>query len=132
MDIRLITVKEDFEKAFSILDNRNYPLSFYEFTLKHDQFHQEKGRKLIGLFIQDECLGYLSYQIENCPYLDRILVIKEIQQTTIGSYKALMDFTDIIAKDENCRAIKISKTQVDKLNTNLFDKFENFLKRIIH
>ena len=42
MDIRLITVKEDFEAAYGILNQREYPLSFYEYTLKHDLYNNNK------------------------------------------------------------------------------------------
>lgn len=130
MDIRLITVKEDFEKAFNIINNKDYPLSFYEFMLKHDRFSDDFSTKLIGVFMDDECIGHLSYQVKQCPHLDRLLEIKEIHQTNIKSYKAMMNFIDILAKEENCRAIKISKEKVERLNQNVFDKFENFLKKI--
>ena len=45
MDIRLITVKEDFEKVYGILNQREYPLSFYEYTLKHDLYQNKKKLK---------------------------------------------------------------------------------------
>lgn len=132
MDIRLITVREDFEKAYNILNQKDYPLSFYEFSLKYERMIKDDSLKLIGVFIHDECIGHLSYQVEKCDYLGRVLVIKEIHQTSIKSYKTLMDFIDTIAKDENCRAIKISKSKVERLNLSIFDKFENVLKSIIH
>lgn len=131
MDIRLITVKEDFEKAFDILNEKEYPLSFYEYILKHDQFQKESSLKLIGVFDKDECIGTLSYTVEECPDLDRILDIKEIYQTGIKGHKLLMDFIDVLAQDENCRVIKISKKKVTKLNASIFDRFEDFMKSII-
>jgi hypothetical protein len=131
MDIRLITVKEDFEKAFNILNHREYPLSFYEYVLKHDQFQKHLALKLIGVFENGNCLGTLSYQVEQCPQLDRILEIKEINRTGIRGHKQLMEFIDILAKDEECRVIKISNKKVSRLNDSIFDKFEGFLKNII-
>lgn len=131
MDIRLITVKEDFEKAFNILNQREYPLSFYEYVLKHDQFQKDYGLKLIGVFENENCIGTLSYLVETCPHLDRILDIKEIYQTGIKGHKHLMDFVDVLAKEENCRVIKISKKKVERLNNSVFDRFEDFLKNII-
>ncbi len=131
MDIRLITVKEDFEKAFNILNQKAYPLSFYEYVLKHDQFHKKTTLKLIGIFEDDNCIGTLSYQVVECPHLDRILDIKEIYQTGIKAHKKLMTFIDILAKEEKCRVIKISKNKIEKLNNSIFDRFEGFLKNII-
>ena len=131
MDIRLITVKEDFERAFNILNQREYPLSFYEYVLKHDQFHKDSTLKLIGVFENDNCIGTLSYLVEQCPNLGRILEIKEIYKTGINGHKQLMDFIDVLAKEENCRVIKISKKKVERLNSSIFDRFEGFLKNII-
>lgn len=132
MDIRLITVKEDFEKAFRILDQREYPLSFYEYTLKHDSFTNRDQLKLVGVFLDDDCMGTISYKITPCPHLGRILEIKEMHQKNIKGYKALMDFIDEIAKDEGCLSIKICKNKAERLNRNVFDRFENFLKGLIH
>lgn len=132
MDIRLITVKEDFEKAYNILNQREYPLSFYEFTLKHDDYQNNEGAKLLGVFEADTCQGSISYKVTKCPHLGRILEIQEINQTSIKSYKVMMDFLDTLAKEEDCHAIKICKNKVERLNQNIFDRMENFLKRIIH
>ncbi len=132
MDIRLITVKEDFEKAYSILNQREYPLSFYEYTLKHDSYTNNQLLKLIGVFQDDECVGTISYKISPCPHLGRVLEIKEMHQKTIKGYKVLMDFIDEIANDEKCHAIKICKNKAERLNHNIFDRFENFLKSLIH
>ena len=132
MEIRLVTVKEDFEKAYNLINQSTYPLSFYEFVLKHDRFSDDTSLKLIGVFQNEECLGHLSYRVEKCTYLERVLVIKEIHQTNIKSYKVMMDFIDILAKEENCRAIKISKEKIERLNAGFFDKFENILKNLIH
>jgi hypothetical protein len=131
MDIRLISVKEDFEKAFNILNNKEYPLSFYEYVLKHDQFHKDSSLKLIGVFENENCIGTLSYQVEHCSQLDRILNIKEIYQTNIKGHKQLMEFIDVLAKEENCRVIKISKKKVTRLNNSVFDRIEGFLKNTI-
>ncbi len=132
MDIRLITVKEDFEKAYNILNQREYPLSFYEYTLKHDDYQNGEGPKLLGVFEAENCLGTISYKVEKCPHLGRILEIREIYQTNIRGYKVMMDFLDKLAKEEDCHAIKICKNKVERLNQNIFDKVENFLKRIVH
>jgi hypothetical protein len=132
MDIRLITVKEDFEKAYSILNQREYPLSFYEYALKHDSFSNNKMLKLIGVFKDDECIGTISYQISCCPHLGQFLEIIEMYQKNIGGYKALMDFIDEIAKDENCNAIKICKNKAERLNYTSFDKVENYLKNLFN
>ena len=132
MDIRLITVKDDFEKAYRILNQREYPLSFYEYTLKHDSFHNKQLLKLIGFFQDDECLGTISYKITSCPDLGRILEIKEIHQQSMRSYRTLMDFIDDIAKDENCYTIKICKNKAERLNHSIFDKMETFLKSLLH
>jgi hypothetical protein len=131
MDIRLITVKDDFEKAFNILKNDEYPLSFYEYVLKHDQFQKYTSLKLIGVFDGHQCIGTLSYQVDDCPHLERILDVKEIHQTNIRGYKKLMDFIDVLAKEEDCNVIKISKKKVEKLNHSIFDRFEDYLKNII-
>lgn len=132
MDIRLITVKDDFEKAYRILNQREYPLSFYEYTLKHDSFNNKQLLKLVGFFQDDECLGTVSYKISPCPHLGRILEIKEIHQHSIKTYKALMDFIDDIARDENCYTIKICKNKADRLNHSIFDRVETFLKNLLH
>lgn len=132
MEIRLVTVNEDFEKAYKILLQQKYPLSFYEFVLKHDQFEKKSTAKLIGVFDGDECIGHLSYVITKCPHLDRILDIKEINQTSLKSYNAMMNFIDILAQEEKCRAIKISKKEVSRLNNGLFDRLENKLKALLH
>jgi hypothetical protein len=130
MNIRLITVKEDFEKAYGILDQREYPLSFYEYTLKHDSFTNRNLLKLVGIFSDDECLGTISYKISPCAHLGKILEIKEMHQKNIKGYKALMDFIDDIAKEEGCLSIKICKNKAERLNHSIFDRFENFLKSI--
>lgn len=131
MDIRLITVKEDFEKAYNILNQKEYPLSFYEYSLKHEITYNN-GQKLIGVFEHDECLGTISYLVAVCPHLGKILEIREIYQTNIRGYKALMDFLDTLAKEEECHAIKICKNSADRLSTGIFDRMENFLKRLVH
>ena len=132
MDIRLITVKEDFEAAYGILNQREYPLSFYEYTLKHDHFINDKKLKLIGVFINDECMGTISYRIAPCPHLGRILEIKEMHNKNIKGYKAMMDFIDEIAHEEKCHAIKICKNKPERLSHSVFDKFENFLKGLLN
>lgn len=133
MDIRLITVKEDFEKAYNILNQKEYPLSFYEYSLKHENYHaQNPGPKLLGVFQDDICLGTISYKLTPCPYLGKILEIKEIYQTTIGSYKVMMDFLDTLAADEKCQAIKICKNKAERMDGSIFDRMENFLKNLIH
>lgn len=132
MDIRLITVKEDFEKAYNILSQREYPLSFYEYSLKHEthSYSENDGPKLIGVFENDLCLGTISYVVGNCNHLGKILEVKEIYQTSIRGYKALMDYLDKLAKEEDCHAIKICKNSPDRLNKNIFDRIENFLKSL--
>lgn len=132
MDIRLITVKDDFEKAYRILNQREYPLSFYEYTLKHDSYTNKELLKLIGVFQDDDCLGTISYKITPCPHLGKILEIKEIHHKQMRSYKAMMDFIDEIAKEETCFTIKICKNKADRLNHSIFDRVENFLKSLIH
>lgn len=132
MDIRLITVKEDFEKAYNILNQKEYPLSFYEYSLKHENYQYNEGPKLLGVFEDDNCIGTISYKVAKCPYLGKILEIKEIYQTNIKSYKVMMDFLDKLALEENCLAIKICKNQAERLNQSIFDKVENFLKQMIH
>lgn len=131
MDIRLITVKEDFEKAFRILDQREYPLSFYEYTLKHDSFRNPQRLKLIGAFQDDECVGTISYKITPCPHLGRILEIQEMHQKNIKGYKVMMDFLDEIAREEECLSIKICKNKAERLDFNFLDRFETFLKKLI-
>jgi len=133
MDIRLITVKEDFEKAYNILNQKEYPLSFYEYALKHENYSsQDIGPKLIGVFQDDTCIGTLSYKLTPCPHLGRILEIKEIYQSNIKSYKAMIDFLDTLAAEENCQAIKICKNSAERMNNNIFDRIENFLKKLVH
>ena len=88
--------------------------------------------KLIGVFIDDECVGTISYKITQCPHLGQILEIKEMHQKNIKAYKIMMDFIDEIAQDEHCHAIKISKNKADRLNHSVFDRVENFLKGLIH
>ena len=131
MEIRLITVKEDFEKAFNILNQKDYPLSFYEYILKHDQIKKSTALKLIGVFENDKCIGTLSYIVTETNDLGRILDIKEIFQTNINAHKSLLEFIDVLAKDEKCRIIKISKKKVEKLHNNIFDRFEDYIKNII-
>ena len=133
MDIRLITVKEDFEKAYNILNQKEYPLSFYEYTLKHENYHGTSvGPKLLGVFQDELCLGTISYQLTPCPHLGKILEVKEIYQINFSGYKTLMDFLDKLAHDENCQAIKICKNQAERMNKSIFDRLENFLKKIVH
>lgn len=132
MEIRLITVKDDFEKAFNLLNQKEYPLSFYEYTLKHDHYSNQNTLKLVGVFKDDECVGTISYQISPCKHLDRILEIKEQHLKNIQSYKVMMDFLDELAKEENCRAIKICKNEARRLDHSIFDRMENFLKSIVH
>jgi hypothetical protein len=132
MDIRLITVREDFEKAYNILNQKEYPLSFYEYSLKHENFNNlNTGPKLIGVFQEDICVGSISYMICPCPYLGKILEVKEIYQVNVKSYKVMMDFLDTLAAEENCQAIKICKNKADRMERNVFDKVENFLKKLI-
>lgn len=132
MDIRLITVKDDFEKAYNLLNQREYPLSFYEYALKHDHYSDKSRLKLIGIFQDDECFGTISYKITPCPHLGSILEIKEQHLKNIKSYKVMMDFIDELAREENCQAIKICKNQPQPLDYSLFDRVESFLKKLIH
>ncbi len=131
MDIRLITVKDDFEKAYNILNQREYPLSFYEYSLKHETHSYSDGYKLIGVFDNEDCLGTISYLVRPCPHMGKILEVKEIYQTSIKGYKALMDHLDKLAKEENCNAIKICKNSAERLSANFFDRIETFLKNLV-
>jgi len=120
-------------KKPNILNQKEYPLSFYEYALKHENYNaQDIGLKLIGVFQDDACIGTLSYKLTPCPHLGKILEIKEIHQSNIKSYKAMIDFLDTLAADENCQAIKICKNSADRMDINIFDRFENFLKKLIH
>jgi hypothetical protein len=132
MDIRLITVREDFEKAYNILNQKEYPLSFYEYSLKHEFQPLVEGPKLIGVFDTNECIGTISYRATACPHLGKILEIKEIHHTNVKSYKMMMDFLDSLAKEENCNAIKICKNEAERMSQNVFDRVENFLKKLLH
>lgn len=132
MDIRLITVKEDFEKAYGILNQREYPLSFYEYTLKHDLFQNQNKLKLVGIFRNEDCIGTISYKISPCAHLGRVLEIMEMHYQSITAYKTLMDFIDDVARDENCSSIKIRKNKPERLNNSVFDRFENFLKGLVN
>lgn len=132
MEIRLITVKEDFEKAYNILNQKEYPLSFYEYNLKHDHFQNNDKLKLIGFFKNDNCIGTISYRVTLCPILGKILEIRELHHHGISAYVVLMDFIDQIAHDEKCYSIKICKNRPDRLNYSIFDRFESFLKNLIN
>lgn len=44
----------------------------------------------------------------------------------------MMDFLDTLAADENCQAIKICKNKAERMDNNVFDRLENFLKKLIH
>lgn len=124
---------EDFEKAYNILNQKEYPLSFYEYSLKHDNYHpQSIGPKLIGVFQDDACIGTISYQLTPCPDLGKILEVREIYQTNIKSYKVMMDFLDTLAMEENCQAIKICKNKAERMNIGIFNRLENFLKKMTH
>lgn len=124
---------EDFEKAYNILNQKEYPLSFYEYSLKHETWNgNNTGPKLIGVFQDDECIGSISYKITPCPYLGKILEIREIYHTNIKSYKIMMDFLDRLASDEDAQAIKICKNKAERMEKSIFDRMENFLKKLIH
>ena len=130
MDIRLVTVREDFEKAYNILNSKEYPLSFYEYSLKHENFHKSEGLKLIGVFENDLCMGSISYRVISCIHLEKILEIKEIYQSSIKTYKVMMDFLDQLAREEDCRVIKICKNKPERLDHNFFDRFENYFRKL--
>jgi hypothetical protein len=133
MEIRLITVMEDFEKAYNILNPKEYPLSFYEYSLKHENyFSNNAAPKLIGVFENGECIATISYVLTPCPYLGRILEVKEIYQTSIKGHKAIFSFLDDLALEEDCQSIKICKNTPSGINLNIFDKFENYLKKFNH
>ncbi len=132
MEIRLITVKDDFEKAFNLLNQREYPLSYYEYTLKHDSYNKADTLKLVGVFSDDECIGTISYKITPCPHLGQILEIKEKHLKNIKGHKIIMDFIDELAFEENCQAIKICKNEAKRLDHSIFDRIENFLKWTNH
>jgi hypothetical protein len=130
MEIRLITTQEDFEKVYKTLNQYDYPLSFYEFQLKHSDVYKKESNKLIGAFQNNHCLGHLSYKILFAKNNDNILEINELFYQDVKAYKILMNFTDLIAQEEKCCAIKISNKKIDKLKAGLFDRFENILKSI--
>ncbi len=130
MEIRLITVRDDFEKAFNLLNHSEYALSFYEYFLKHDLYSEKKSAKLIGFFEESECIGTISYKIENCPSLGRILEVHEIHYKEAKAYEKLIDFLDNIALDESCDSIKICKNKVERLNFSIFDKVETYFKNL--
>jgi len=134
MDIRLITVKEDFEKAFGILNSKDYHLSFYEFSLRHEI---KRGHRLIGAFNNDECLGVLSYEINPNHVLGKILHIKEIKTNKNLKVKPniihseLLDFIEKIALEEKCDLVKMQYQHREQLNKSIFDRFENYLKSLL-
>ncbi len=130
MDIRLITVKDDFELAFNLLNQEEYALSFYEYFLKHDQYSAFASLKLIGAFEENKCVGTISYKIVICPYLGRILEVHEMHHKNVKAYKVLLDFLDSIASDESCDSIKIRKNKVERLNFTIFDKVETYFKNL--
>ena len=132
MDIRLISVKEDFELAYGILNQREYPLSFYEYTLKHDLYQNKKKLKLIGAFKDDCCLGTIGFKISHCRDLGKILEIMEIHHMNLSAYSHLMDFINDVASDEHCDNIKIQKNKPERLNHSIFDRIEIYLKSVIN
>lgn len=137
MEIRLISVKEDFEKAFGALYAKKYHLSFYEFSLRHDYHSKHATHRLIGAFFSDECLGTLSYEINPNHVLGKILHIKEIKTQNKSSVKpekirtALLDFIERIAIDEKCDLVKMQYQHSENHNASIFDRFENYLRSII-
>ena len=139
MEIRLISTREDFEKAFNLLNQKEYALSFYEYFLKHDQYSKNHSAKLIGVFKKnidqeggrsDDCVGSLSYRLITCKDLGRILEVKEIYYKDIKAYESLLDFLDDVAVDEMCNSIKICKNQAERMNFSIFDKVENYFKNL--
>lgn len=134
MDIRLITVKEDFEKAFGILNSKDYHLSYYEFSLRHEI---KRGHQLIGAFQQDECLGVLSYEINPNHVLGKILHIKEIKTNKSLKVKpntihsVLLDFIEKIAIEEKCDLVKMQYQHREQLNKSIFDRVESYLKSLL-
>jgi hypothetical protein len=64
--------------------------------------------------------------------MGKILEVKEIYLKNIKGHKVLIDFLDRLASEENCQAIKICKNQAERMSQNIFDRFENFLKNLIH
>lgn len=137
MEIRLISVKEDFEKAFGVLYAKNYHLSFYEFSLRHDYHSKHATHRLIGAFHRDECLGALSYEINPNHVLGKILHIKEIKTQNKSAFKPenirseLLDFIERIALDEKCDLVKMQYQHSEKHNESIFDRFENYLRSIL-
>lgn len=134
MDIRLISVKEDFEKAYGALYAKNYHLSFYEFNLRHDHQSKHATHKLVGAFKNDDCLGTISYEINPNHVLGKILHIKEVKTNNKSSIKAelirsqLLDFIEKIANDEKCDLIKMQYQHREEYSPGIFDRFENYLR----
>lgn len=134
MDVRLITAREDFEAAFSLLDHDKYPLSFYEYALKHDSYQKNECLKLIGAFVgsnfEQNCLATISYRVKSCPQIGKILEIKEIYQKNQLAYESLINFLEEVANDEKCLLIKIDKNNPERLAHSSLDRLENFLKSL--
>lgn len=134
MEIRLITVKEDFEKIFGVLYAKNYHLSFYEFSLRHDLHSKHATHKLVGAFNGEECIGALSYEINPNHVLGKILHIKEVKTIVKSNPKPenirsqLLDFIERIALDEKCDLVKMQYQNSENHNVSIFDRFENYLR----
>ncbi len=137
MDIRLITVKEDFERIFSAFYANKSHLSFYEFNLRHEFTQKQNLHNLIGLFEGDQCYGILSYEINPNHVLGKILHIKEIRTIANHGLKAegirgqLLDFIEAVAIDEKCDLVKMQYEHKEKLTNSIFDRFENYLRGLI-
>lgn len=137
MEIKLITVREDFEKIFGALYAKNSHLSFYEFSIRHELHLKHGNHYLIGLFVDQECHGALSYEINPNHVLGKILHIKEIKTLNKSPIKIetirskLLDFIERIAVEEKCDLVKMQYQHNEKLTNNIFDRFENYLKSLI-
>ncbi len=136
MEIRLISVKEDYEKAFGMINQSDYHLSYYEFSLRHGHSNHSE-HKLVGAFLDGECLGILSYSINPNHVLGKVLHIKEVKTDPKNPKAAntvrnsLLSFIETIALEERCDLVKLQYQHKEKLTRSIFDRFENYLKSLL-
>ncbi len=137
MEIRLITVRDDFERAFKILKPKEYHLSFYEFNIRHELKTNYSSHQLIGAFNQDQCIGFISFELNPNHVIGKILHIKEIKTLPNETYSAkeiknqLLDFIQQIAIDEKCDLVKMQYDHNEKLDNTVFDRIETYLKSLL-
>lgn len=112
-----------FELAYKLIADSQYPLGFYEYALIH-----ENQFLLIGLFNNDDLVCTASLELDRSL---KIIYVNEIHSSQPKFISRMSDFLYKLAEDEHFELVQFRSEFPHETKLNVFDKFETYLRSLI-